>query len=285
MQLPIYTPPVEKHHRICRLVCLLASQLMASWGCATALPQESFAQPAVTAVPKADVDAQPASSHDVDADEEAEGPDASDATEPVHEGPEAPVGDRASATEHLGRAFGLFRNSHHQAAARQFQAAIDSGELNDAGRSLAYWHIAAAHQATGAAAAAQDALESFIVVSVDLLTDRLQGNAADAGSDDFIQRFDLVRRVARARAELSVAWTEHTQTFGRSAGSPVPVHSVAEINYFLELAPPCPPGQPRKAYEASSHAKGHAPGVSEIQLTCDDGRVQAQYYFVAVDGN
>jgi hypothetical protein len=259
--------------------------MMASWGCATALPQESFAQPAVTTVPKADVDAQPASSHDVDADEEAEGPDASDATEPVHEGPEAPAGGTASATEHLGRAFGLFRNSHHQAAARQFQAAIDSGELNDAGRSLAYWHIAAAHQATGAAAAAQDALESFIVVSVDLLTEHARDKAADASNDDFIQRFDLVRRVARARAELSVAWTEHTQTFGRSAGSPVPVHNVAEIHYFLELAPPCPPGHPRKAYESRTLAPAQAPGISEIQLTCDEGRVQAQYYFVAVEGD
>jgi hypothetical protein len=279
---------VEKKNRICHLVCLLASQMMASWSCATVVPQECLAQPAVS-TEREDAQAAPLANQDVDPDDaEAEGPDASDATEPVHEGvepPEAAPEGHVSSAAALGRAFAALRQAKHDAAVRQFQAALDAQELNDAGRALVYWHIAAAEQAQGAPTRARDALSSFIVVASDLLAEDSRHPQAPDNSENFVRRFDLLHRVARARAELSVAWAMQTNSFGRSMTSPVPVHNAAEMRYFLELAPPCLPGHPRRAYQLGAVGAQLTPGMSQVQLSCDDSSTQAQYYFVDVAGH
>lgn len=263
---------------------------MASVGCATVIPQDTLAQPAVSAeIQDEDEPQTPISALDVEEEEEAEGPDASDATESAHEELDepsrAPTDNNQGAAGRLGLAFQLLGAGHHQAASTQFQAAIDTGELNDAGRALAYWHIALAQTAMGAPAHAQDALQSFVVISVDLLA-APQGMASGAdGANDFVTRFDLRRRVARARAELSAAWAEHTTGFGRSLMAPVPIHNETEMHYFLELAPPCPPGHARRAFQARLSAAQTSQGLSQVQLSCDGSQIEAEYFFVAVTGN
>lgn len=260
---------------------------MASAGCATVIPQDTLAQPAISAEHE-DEPQSPISSSDIDDEQEAEGPDASDATESAHEeldGPHPAADSNEGAAGRLGLAFQLLSAGHHQAASSQFQSAIDTGELNDAGRALAYWHIALAQTAIGDASHAQDALQGFVVVSVDLLAQSQSVPEASDPSSDFVTRFDLRRRVARARAELSAAWAEHTSSFGRSLTTPVPVHSDAEMHYFLELAPPCPPGHARRAFQARLTPAQASAGLSQVQLSCDGSQVEAEYYFVAVSGN
>jgi hypothetical protein len=278
---------VEKHHRICRLICLLASQLMASTGCATVIPQDTLAQPALSAEHDDD-DQSPISAADLDDEQEAEGPDASDATDSAHEeleGPQPIANDSEGAAGRLGLAFQLLGAGHHQAASTQFQSAIDTGELNDAGRALAYWHIALAQTAIGASGYAQDALQSFVVVSVELLAIDPNLSQDAVATSDFVTRFDLRRRLARARAELSAAWAEHTNSFGRSMAAPVPVHNDTEMHYFLELAPPCPPGHARRAFQARLSPAQTSQGLSQVQLSCDGSKLEAEYFFVAVSGN
>jgi hypothetical protein len=144
-----------------------------------------------------------------------------------------------SAAGLLERAFVHFQEDRHAAAAQAFRAAINTGNLNDAGRALAYWHIFLAesmldHQDDGA-----EALSSFIVVGQDVVDARNTMRYAVTSSGDFVERFDLNDRLSRARALLSAAWAERMPQFGRSADEPVPVMNESELVYFLASVGAC----------------------------------------------
>jgi hypothetical protein len=195
--------------------------------------------------------------------------------------------DSSTAGGLLKRAFEFFKNDQNRAAADTFKSAIATGNLNDAGRALAYWHIFVAEEAMGNRNASSDALSSFVVVAQDVMEIRERLRYAEDDSGDFVDRFDLKRRLARARALLSVAWAYHTNWFGRSTTAPVPVHSTAEMNYFLELAPPCARSHDRKVQASIAHpVAGESTSMSEVDLSCDGSHDKTSYYFqvVAEDG-
>jgi hypothetical protein len=191
-------------------------------------------------------------------------------------------GEGANAGALLRRAFEFFKHDDNAAAANAFRAAIATGSLNDAGRALAYWHVYVSEQSLSHTDRAADALASFVVVAQDVIDIREHLRYAEDDSGDFVDRFDLKRRLARARAMLSVAWAGQTKEFGRSAGAPVPVHSSAEMNYFLELAPPCARSQDRHIVSSPKNAPGPS-NVAEVNMTCDGNQGQASYFFQVVD--
>ena len=192
---------------------------------------------------------------------------------------EADGEDAASAGALLKRAFEYFKQDQNAMAAATFRAAIHTGSLNDAGRALAYWHIYVAEQSLGDTDRGVDALSSFVVVAQDVIEVREQMRYAEDESGDFVDRFDLKRRLARARAMLSVAWAAHANEFGRSAIQPVPVHSLAEKNYFLEMAPPC--GHASKQASVAPNDSASSASVERVNLTCDGGE-RTSYYFQVV---
>jgi hypothetical protein len=193
-----------------------------------------------------------------------------------------PAEDGVSAGALLRRAFDFFKRDDNAAAANAFRAAIATGSLNDAGRALAYWHVYVCEQSLTHNDRAADALSSFVVVAQDVLEIREHLRYAEDDSGDFVDRFDLKRRLARARAMLSVAWAGETSGFGRSAEAPVPVHSSAEMNYFLELAPPCARAQDRRIQSSPKNAPG-ASNVAEVNLSCEGSQGQASYFFQVVE--
>ncbi len=178
----------------------------------------------------------------------------------------------------LHQAFDLFRRGADAAAAAAFAGAVGTGNLNDAGRTLAYWYIFMAEQHLGHEDAAAEALQSFIVVAQDVLLD--QDEAAALG-DDFTERFDLRRRLARARATLSAVWAGHASKFGRHSSQPVLVHSAIEQDYFLQLAMPCVAQQSRQVVHLP--AAQRQPHLEEVRVHCRGAHgATAHYYFQVV---
>lgn len=185
--------------------------------------------------------------------------------------------ETATAGALLKRAFDFFKDDHNAEAAATFRAALATGNLNDAGRALAYWHIYLSEQSQGRANQGIDALASFVVVAQDVLSIREQLRYAEDDSGDFVDRFDLKRRLSRARAILSAAWAGQTGAFGRSAEQPVLVHNSAERDFFLQMMPPC--GHPHGRRVATRQEDR----VQQVDLSCVGETNQASYYFQTVE--
>jgi hypothetical protein len=184
----------------------------------------------------------------------------------IFEGPSAAV--------LLKRAFTFFEQDENMMAIAMFRAAINTGNLNDAGRALAYWHIYVAYTALSQPEDASEALLMFTVVAQDVLDVREQMRYADEGHGDFVQRFDLSNRLARARASLSASWAKQAEPFGRTARQPVLVHDATEKNFFLEIAAmPCA-GRHLVTAPVVDH-------VEQVNMSCD-GQPTAQYFFQTV---
>jgi hypothetical protein len=144
-----------------------------------------------------------------------------------------------SAAGLLERAFVHFQQDRHAAAAQSFRAAIATGNLNDAGRALAYWHIFLTESMLDHRDDGAEALSSFVVVGQDVVDARNTMRYAVTSSGDFIERFDLSNRLSRARALLSAAWADRVPAFGRSADEPVPIFDETELDYFLASVDTC----------------------------------------------
>jgi hypothetical protein len=184
-----------------------------------------------------------------------------------------------SAAGLLERGFAHFRQDQARAAGDSFRAAINTGHLNDAGRALAYWHIYLAERSSGNLEGGADALSSFIVVGQDVLEVRGNTKYAVDENGDFVERFDLERRLARARAILSATWAAKVPKFGRTQTHPVPIVDSSEIEYFLEAAPAC--GKAAKRIETTPAAPGEP---THVTVKCEQSSQGAvDYYFKTGD--
>lgn len=191
-----------------------------------------------------------------------------------------PPEDDNSAARLLERGFNHFRQDEVRQAGEAFRAAVATGHLNDAGRALAYWHIYLAERSQGRVEAGADALAFFIVVGDDVMEARKTTRYAIDDSGDFVDRFDLDRRLARARAILSAIWADKVPGFGRSPDRPVPVRDDNEKNYFLELAPPCNRALERTVREEIAPESTMA---QKVTVTCDRETTGVDYYFMSSD--
>jgi hypothetical protein len=183
-----------------------------------------------------------------------------------------------SGGDSLERGFAHLRDDQPALASQAFHDAIESGDLNDAGRALAYWSIYIAERTLGHPELVAEALTSFVAAGQDVLDARGEHRYAVNANGDFVDRFDLEHRMARARAVLSVLWARKVATFGRTLGVPVPVQSDFEMTYFLELAPPCG--------EASDKQMSRQPSlrdrdvvVERITVRCHGTKDSAEYFF------
>lgn len=186
---------------------------------------------------------------------------------------EGATGTSASAL--LERALDALQNDRPGPATAALRAALATGDLNEAGRTVAYWYLYVAEQARHNAPAARDALADFVAVAEDVLAMRHDERFAEAGGSDFVDRFDLEGRLARSRATLSLAWAERVPGYGRDAAHAVPVQNAQEMAFFLELAPPCAHRLEVRATEQVL-AGGH---ITQVELSCEGLRGPARYYF------
>ncbi len=180
------------------------------------------------------------------------------------------------AGELLAEAFAALTRNEEGECIALLQQALASGELNEAGHTLAYWYLFVAWQRQGAEDPSAEALLSFVTVAGDLLASGRQADFADA--DLFVERFGLRPRLARARATLSAVWAARADAFGRRRSLPVPVQSALERDYFLKLMVPCT----SELHVCANH-RTSATRISEVSVRCDEDGPAAQniqrFYF------
>ncbi len=158
----------------------------------------------------------------------------------VDEAPAQPVVEEDdSAGALLERGFLFFHQNQPDEAASAFRGAIATGNLNDAGRALAYWHIAESRRRLHDEDRAAEALASFAVVAQDVMDIRDQRRFAVDQDGDFVKNFRLVSRLAEARGYVNAIWARRAEDFGRSLDDPILAETDEEASYFLQFVAPC----------------------------------------------
>lgn len=183
-----------------------------------------------------------------------------------------------SASVYLERALDALRDGQTAFAIAALHAALASGELNDAGRSLAYWYIYVAQSSAGSTQRGHDALADFVAIADSVLVAHDTSQLVDGGGNEFIARFDLRGRLARGRALLSLAWAEHHQHFGRSLEAPVPIQSEEELNYFVELTPACAHPLERKTSSMTSMSSDPK-ALRRVEFQCSGAPSSTTFFF------
>lgn len=179
---------------------------------------------------------------------------------------------------YLERALDALRDGQPGYASAALHAALSTGELNDAGRALAYWYIYVADTMQGQAQSSHDALADFVAISDSVLATREHVRFAESGGTDFVDRFDLVGRLARGRALLNLAWAEGHAAFGRSADVPVPVRSEEELAYFVELTPACSHPLERKTSQMKT-VGGNNASLRQVDFRCGNQMSDTTFFF------
>ena len=187
----------------------------------------------------------------------------------VQEEPSAPAQLTAAAL--LERGFADFLAGKLAQASDDFSKATRTGELNDAGRVLAYWHVHIAERALGHEDLSAEALSSFIVVAEDLI------RGQTASQSDFVERFDVRGRLEQARALLAATWAQRVPEFGRSAANPIRMHSPAEVTFFLHFASTC--GDQNMNAERHSHVAVRVEGAEHVTIRCADDQPSREFFF------
>ncbi|MBI5508181.1 MAG: hypothetical protein HY903_05460 [Deltaproteobacteria bacterium] len=194
---------------------------------------------------------------------------------------EDPANLRESASDLLEHAFLSFTVGRDQAASRSFAAAIATGDLNDAGRALAYWHIATSERRLDNEDASAEALMSFIVVGQDVLDARATRPYTLDGRSDFVENFNLESRLAEAKGYLAAAWARRVSDFGHSLDEPVVVASELEAEAILAFAPPCEDEADRDVARNVLYTVGSV-RVERVKISCIAELTPEPYYIVYV---
>ncbi len=182
-----------------------------------------------------------------------------------------------SAAGLLERAFVHFQDDEHQEAAAAFRAAIGTGNLNDAGRALAYWHIFLSDSLNDREDDGTDALASFVVVGQDVLDSRNTMRYAVTSTGDFVERFNLSNRLSKARAMLSVKWANRVPQFGHSPDQAIPVFDEAEAEHFVRLVSPCSEAIERDVSRDVIH-HGQTARIERITIDCSVAPAPVEFY-------
>ncbi len=199
----------------------------------------------------------------------------------------APLDEDASAGELLERGFLFFHQDRPDLAAESFAGAIATGSLNDAGRALAYWHIAEAERRQYHEDATAEALASFATVAEQVIEMRGERRFAIDENGDFIDHFKLELRVAEARGALNALWARRVRHYGRSLANPVICTSAEEIDFFIRHASPCSGTEGRVLEREELAAIDGVPiegrRVERITVFCSSIDSSDQFYVVLPD--
>ena len=187
-----------------------------------------------------------------------------------------------STEELMEKGMASFQNQDYNSSADFFSRAKDTGNLNDAGRALAYWHLGVVYSIIGDDRS-DDAFDSFITVAGDIIDVRSSTKfAVNDDGEDFVERFDLQKRIMRAWTSLNSTWAKRAPYFGRSLENPVPVQSMDELEFFLELTDNCPQisERPREELPCNSSVEEEMPcSLYHVILKCDSEESSDEFYF------
>ena len=181
----------------------------------------------------------------------------------------------------LERAFLAYQLGRDRRAADSFAAAINTGSLNDAGRALAYWHMALAERRLGEEDRSAEALWSFIFVAEEILEVRDVHPYSVDGDGDFVDHFNLESRLAEAKGFLAAIWARRADEYGRSMDQPIVVMSELEGEAFVNFAPPCD-GEPDRDVRREGVYTVASIRVERIRISCLADYTNDPYFVVYV---
>ncbi|MCK5690684.1 hypothetical protein KAI87_15495 [Myxococcota bacterium] len=164
-----------------------------------------------------------------------------------------------------------------------FDDALKSGFLNDGARAIAYWNLYYAHNQLKRDDACLEAISSFIVVAEELLYPVDSSRLTQEVYRDFIESFNLKRRLERARAKIAAAWSERSNDYGRSRDYPIRIRSDMEKIYFIGFAQPCSTG-PLEFVKTRSLGLSNDAHLERVEVHCrhDKNQKIPKYFFFEV---
>jgi hypothetical protein len=195
--------------------------------------------------------------------------------------PPLPMPEEDSASAYLELGFLSFQRNDNRQAVLGFMAAIATGDLNDAGRALAYWHIAIAEQRLNDEDRTAEAFMSFVLVGEDVLDARATHPYALNNGTDFVDQFNLTNRMSEARGFLSAAWARRVDDFGRTLDAPVMVRSELEAEAFVNFAPPCADAV-EKEVTREVLASVETARVERVNISCEMGDEAERFFLIFV---
>jgi tetratricopeptide (TPR) repeat protein len=137
------------------------------------------------------------------------------------------------AGQHLESAIISFSLGYWDDAIESFWRAIKTGGLNDAGRALAYWHIAQCYNNLGNKDGVIEALFNFASVAQDIIDIQEVHKFNVTQDDDFITNFELVGKLLWARSIVNFEWSSRSDVYGKSRENPIIVRNIEELETFI----------------------------------------------------
>lgn len=188
----------------------------------------------------------------------------------------------AKASDYLAMGLNFYQANQKVDAAHAFTLALDTGNLNDQGRALAYWHLFLAHRDSNLSGPGAEALQSFITVSNLLFQEdkELAGYVEDEPIHDFIEGFNLNERFLLAELLLDAIWARRDPSFGRTPERAVLVRDIQAERLFVQLFKPCdnPEAAPSVEFsQAVQQHNGHA--IDRAQILCPGAAQRGSFFF------
>lgn len=136
--------------------------------------------------------------------------------------------NKLSVIEILNKGIEFYGKNECKKASELFIAAIDTGKLNNMGRTIAYWGIANCQRKLNNMTGAAMAYFGLIVSGQSVLDMEAQGKS-------FVRGFNLYNKLAKARAYLHFARSFKNTKYGRSFNRPIILQSKKELSLLISL--------------------------------------------------
>lgn len=192
---------------------------------------------------------------------------------------DAELASTGRASDHLAMGVALFHGNQRAKAAAAFKRALETGNLNNQGRALAYWHLFLANREGDVTGAGAEALDSFLTVSLLLFEEERELPDVEAQSvREFIHGFNLAERMLLAELVLDALWARRDPHYGRSPQRPVKVRSSDAERLFVQLFRPCAAAETAPSVQ---HEEIDQLGVriDQVSFTCPGESTSGQFYF------
>jgi hypothetical protein len=193
--------------------------------------------------------------------------------------PDMEVTEGGRASDYLAMGVSFFHANHKAKAAKAFQHALATGNLNNQGRALAYWHLFLANREADVNGVGAEALDSFLTVSLLLFEEEHELPDVEAQSvREFIHGFNLAERMLLAELVLDALWARRDAHFGRSPQRAVKVRSADAERLFVQLFKPCGANDstPTVQQEEITHLGVR---VDQVSFSCPGEATSGQFFF------
>ena len=197
-----------------------------------------------------------------------------------------PIREGGRASDYLALGLTFYNGNQKLEAIEAFGKAIATGDLNNQGRALAYWHLFLSYRDESVTSHGADALSSFVTVASLLVQQSQEGVDGEDLLEHvkvFIERFDLRDRLLLAEVTLEAIWAHKDEAYGRTPGRPVFLEGARAQRLFLHVFKPCTAQNSDAANVKFSRAAYlvHEQSVDEATVECPDENAAQSFYFSA----